>query len=226
LIQAITRSFVLQIIPEHAFDVKSFEHGDYGLARAGKRSATTDKIAKTVASKGGKVWKSPKIPDFCHFFGYGRLKKWLWLSAKIGSCDRSIRLNQAGGSMTNTEEHLKILKKIEGGKISAEEGAKILAKLSEGGQRVTSSSNPGRSAVTGRLLHIRVTDIATGRSKASVQIPVGLVEAGMNMGAQFAPEVTGVDLTRVQEAIRAGVIGKVLDVTNDKDNEHVEIYVE
>jgi hypothetical protein len=76
------------------------------------------------------------------------------------------------------------------------------------------------------MLSIRVTDIATGRSKASVQIPVGLVDAGMKIGAQFVPDVKGVDMTKVLDAIRAGATGKILDVTDDKDGEHVEISVE
>jgi hypothetical protein len=38
-----------------------------------------------------------------------------------------------------------------------------------------------------RWLRIRVTDIRTGRSKASVQIPIALVDAGMKIGAHFAP---------------------------------------
>lgn len=59
-----------------------------------------------------------------------------------------------------------------------------------------------------------------------MQIPLALVEAGMKIGAHFAPEVEGVDMTNVMEALRMGATGKIIDVTDDEDGEHVEIYVE
>ncbi len=126
--------------------------------------------------------------------------------------------------MANAEERMKILKMIEEGKISAEDGAKLLAALSEG--RRSGLAGSSRAAAAGHWLRIRVTDIATGRSKASVQIPLGLIDAGMKIGAHFAPEVEGVDMSQVMEALRSGVTGKIIDVTDDEDGEHVEIYVE
>jgi hypothetical protein len=76
------------------------------------------------------------------------------------------------------------------------------------------------------MLRIRVTDIDSGRSKASVQIPLALVDAGMKIGAHFAPEVEGVDMSNVMDAMRSGVTGKIIDVIDDDDGEHVEIYIE
>ena len=122
--------------------------------------------------------------------------------------------------MANAEERLKILKMIEDGKINAEEGAKLLAALSEG-RRGPGIPNPPRGTGAGRWLRIRVTDVATGRSKASVQIPLALVDAGMKIGAHFAPEVEGVDMANVMEALRAGMTGKIIDVVDDEDGEHV-----
>ncbi len=125
--------------------------------------------------------------------------------------------------MATAEERMKILKMIEEGKVTAEDGAKLLAALGEGRQASQASS---RAATAGHWLRIRVTDIATGRSKASVQIPLGLLDAGMKIGAHFAPEVEGVDMSNVMEAIRSGMTGKIIDATDDEDGEHVEIYVE
>ncbi len=127
--------------------------------------------------------------------------------------------------MANAEERMKILKMIEEGKISAEDGAKLLAALSEG-RRGAGGQMSTRGAMAGRWLRVRVTDIATGRSKASVQIPLGLIDAGMKIGAHFAPEVEGVDMSQVMDALRSGVTGKIIDVVDDEDGEHVEIYVE
>jgi hypothetical protein len=130
--------------------------------------------------------------------------------------------------MTSVEERMKILKMIEEGKISAEDGAKLLAALAEGSRGPRDPGMPGTPGRPGaaRFLRIRVTDIGSGRSKASVQIPLALVDAGMKIGAHFAPEVEGVDMSNVMDAMRSGVTGKIIDVVDDEDGEHVEIYIE
>jgi SHOCT-like protein len=125
--------------------------------------------------------------------------------------------------MASVEERMKILKMIEEGKLSAEEGTKLLAALNV--KRPPSPRTPGMPGGP-RMLRIRVTDTRTGRSKASVQIPLALVDAGLKIGAHFAPEVEGVDMSNVMEALRSGVTGKIIDVTDEEDGEHVEIYVE
>jgi hypothetical protein len=130
--------------------------------------------------------------------------------------------------MTSVEERMKILKMIEEGKISASEGAKLLAVLAEDRRSSLDPAVPGKPGRPGapRTLRVRVTDIASGRSKASVQIPLALVDAGMKIGAHFAPEVEGVDMSNVMDALRSGVTGKIIDVVDDEDGEHVEIYIE
>ena len=126
--------------------------------------------------------------------------------------------------MASSEERMKILKMIEEGKLSAEEGTKLLAALSD--KRMPTPPRPPGMPGGPRWLRIRVTDIRSGRSKASVQIPLALVDAGMKIGAHFAPEVQGVDMSNVMEALRSGVTGKIIDVTDEEDGEHVEIFVE
>jgi len=126
--------------------------------------------------------------------------------------------------MATAEERMRILKMIEDGKISAEEGARLLSALNEN-RRGPGPSFP-RGAGAARWLRVRVTDVATGRSKATVQIPLALMESGMKIGAHFAPEVEGVDMPTIMEALRSGMTGKIVDVVDEKDGEHVEIFVE
>ena len=128
--------------------------------------------------------------------------------------------------MANVEERMKILKLIEEGKISAEEGAKLLSALSDSRKNFPPAPPRPPSVGGARMLRVRVTDTRTGRSKASVQIPLALVDAGLKIGAHFAPEVQGVDMSNVMEALRMGVTGKIIDVTDEEDGEHVEIFVE
>ena len=127
--------------------------------------------------------------------------------------------------MANTRDRMKVLKMIEEGKITAEEGAKLLT-VSSGGRHAQISSSSGRGNGAGRWLRIHVTDVTTGQSRASVQIPVGLVDAGVKIGAQFIPDVEGVHVTKVLEAIRSGKTGKIIDMVDEKENEHIEIFVE
>lgn len=123
--------------------------------------------------------------------------------------------------MASVEERMKILKMIEEGKVSAEEGTKLLAALS-GANRPLG----GLAASGAKWLRVRVTEVNTGRSKATVQIPITLIEAGMKIGAHFAPEIDGVNMDELMEALRSGMTGKIIDVVDDEDGEHVEIFVE
>jgi hypothetical protein len=123
--------------------------------------------------------------------------------------------------MATTEERLKILKMIEEGKVSAEEGAKLLAALTAGNRPSSGIATSGA-----KWLRVRVTDVNTGRSKATVQIPLTLMDAGMKIGAHFAPEIDGVNMDQLMVALRSGMTGKIIDVTDDEDGEHVEIFVE
>ena len=129
--------------------------------------------------------------------------------------------------MATVEERMKILKMVEDGKVSAEDGAKLLAALDESRRntRSTPTPPPGTTA-NGRWLHIRVTDIKNGRPKVNVNIPMGLVNVGLKMGAKFAPEVEGLDVQQIADAVNSGMTGKIIDVTDEEDGEHVEIYVE
>ena len=128
--------------------------------------------------------------------------------------------------MATSEERMQILKMIEEGKISAEEGAKLLQALGsgKGDKRPTPPTPPGASDP--RWFRVRVTDVHTGKNKVNVNIPMGLVNVGMRMGARFAPNVEGVNYEEVMTAIRSGQSGKVLDVTDNEAGERVEIFVE
>jgi hypothetical protein len=126
--------------------------------------------------------------------------------------------------MATTEERIKILNMIREGKITAEEGAKLLSALS-GGQREVRRM-VSRTAGGPRWCRVRVTDLVTGKNKVSVNIPLGLVEWGIQIGAQFAPEVGNIDLAQLNEMLHSGLEGKIVDVVDEEDGEHVEIFIE
>jgi hypothetical protein len=125
--------------------------------------------------------------------------------------------------MATAEERMKILKMIEEGKISAEDGAKLLATLAE--SRKSSLTQTG-AAGEARWFRVRVTDLTTGKPKVNVNIPMGLVNVGIKMGARFAPNLEADQMEAIAEALKSGAVGKIIDVTDDEDGERVEIFVE
>jgi hypothetical protein len=125
--------------------------------------------------------------------------------------------------MAIKEERMQILKMIEAGTISAEEGAKLLAALDEGSSKRERAEPLGGKA---RWMRIRVTDLKTGNAKVNVNLPMGLVNVGLKMGARFAPDMENVDLDEIMASIKEGAQGKIVEVENDEGGERVEIYVE
>ena len=125
--------------------------------------------------------------------------------------------------MTTVEERMQILKMIEEGKITAEEGAKLLAALAAGGK---AEAKREAAATSAKQFRVRVTDLASGRNKVNINIPMSLVNVGIKMGARFAPDIEGINIDQVMAAIKSGSQGKIVDVVDDEDGERVEIYVE
>jgi hypothetical protein len=130
---------------------------------------------------------------------------------------------EAPGNHTSSER-LQILQMIEEGKITPEQGANLLAAL-DAPRGEDRSPTPAKSGGP-NWFRVRVTDLVTGKAKATVNIPLGLMDWGLKIGAQFAPEVSDVNLTQLGEALRSGVEGKIIDVVDEEDGEHVEIFVE
>jgi hypothetical protein len=126
--------------------------------------------------------------------------------------------------MATTEERMKILNMIREGKITAEEGAKLLSALGDTQKSARSPASKGTGEP--RWFRVRVTDLVNGNTKVSVNIPIGLMEWGMQIGAHFAPEVGDLDLEELKDMLQSGVEGKVVDVIDEEDGEHVEIFIE
>jgi hypothetical protein len=127
--------------------------------------------------------------------------------------------------MATTEERMQILKMVAEGKISAEEGAKLLAALEPTTtKKETRSTTDGPSAA--RWFRVRVTDLETGKNKVNVNLPMSLVDVGTRMGARFAPELEDMDFNDIIEQIKSGAQGKIVEVEDMEGGERVEIYVE
>jgi hypothetical protein len=110
---------------------------------------------------------------------------------------------------------------ISEGKITATEGARLLNALRDN----AGAPEPSRTGVA-RWFRVRVTDMATGRTKVNVNLPLSLVKAGLKMGARFAPDMEELDWEELTIAIQEGASGKIVEVEDEEDGERVEVYVE
>ncbi len=119
------------------------------------------------------------------------------------------------------EERLQILRMIQEGTISAEEGAQLLAALGSNGAEAGSALTTPLSA-SPRWLRIRVTDKSSERARVNLSLPLGLLEWGLNM----VEATGGINLMTLRAAIRGGAQGKILEVDEAESGERVEIFVE
>lgn len=128
--------------------------------------------------------------------------------------------------MSTSPEKLRILKLIQQGKITPEEGIELLDMLNKPGRGKNSQelSEPTRPAA--QWFRVVVTDTTTGKIRVNVRLPISLVNAGMKMGAKFSPQIEGLNQDQLAEFIRTGETGKVIDVYDDDDGERVEVYIE
>lgn len=127
--------------------------------------------------------------------------------------------------MASSEERIKILKMIQEGKITVEEGTRLLDAISAP-PPPTPPEPPRRPFAGGRFLRIRVTDTLTGRAKVNIRLPLSVVHTGSRMGARYSADFHGLDTKELVAAIESGKTGLILDVNEEEKHEHVEMFIE
>jgi DNA-binding transcriptional ArsR family regulator len=135
-----------------------------------------------------------------------------------------------GTAGMNDSERLRILELLEQGKITAAEADELLSALEHraregrGWRGRWGGGEPGGDRP--RWFRIRVTDRATGKTRANVTVPIGVV--GFGIGFARKMRMTGPHgrpIDDIIEAVRTGRRGTVFDVTGH-DGERVEIIIE
>ncbi len=78
-----------------------------------------------------------------------------------------------------------------------------------------------------RWLKIRVRDLNTDRNKVSVTIPLGFISFGLGIARRFGADLDdSVNIDEMWQMIRNGERGVLVDVEDEEDNEHVQIYLD
>jgi hypothetical protein len=144
--------------------------------------------------------------------------------------------------MSNQESRRKeILQLLASGKITAQEASDLLAdvqsqpEVEEAPEEKIGTLDPEeklgvrKGELTGaqepRWLRVEVNDLATGRRKVTVNLPLRLVRFGLDVGSRFAPEMKGLDWDELSEMMRQEK-GILVDVMDEEDGEHVQVYVD
>lgn len=122
----------------------------------------------------------------------------------------------------SSEERIKILKMVEEGKITVEEGARLIEALNK--QARQPAVRQGGEA---RWLRVKVMDLNTGKESVRVNLPISLVDVGIKMGAKFIPDAEEESMMEdLAEALKQGLTGKIVEVIDEEEGQRVEIFVE
>ncbi|MCA9960173.1 MAG: hypothetical protein KC443_14125, partial [Anaerolineales bacterium] len=84
---------------------------------------------------------------------------------------------------------------------------------------VENGQNPG-------WFRIRVSNLETGKSKVSVNIPLRMLKFGFTLASHFTPEVAGLNMEELQTMLADGGSGILVDVQDEESQEHVQIYID
>lgn len=120
------------------------------------------------------------------------------------------------------EEKIKILKMIESGIITADEGLKLLEAIENAPEEKSASKEEAK------WLRIKVSG---GRQEKNynIKVPVSMVKIALKLGAKFNINVDGhhteAYYEQIQEAIRNEKIGEIVNIESD-DGERVVISIE
>ena len=125
--------------------------------------------------------------------------------------------------MTTNDERIKILSMLQEGKIDSSEAARLLQALDESARP---TAEEAKAAKKPRYLHIKVTREIDGESVADIKVPISIVNAGMRMGAKFSPHMAGMDPDMLAELLKSDEPSQIIDVTDEEDGEHVQIFLE
>ena len=132
--------------------------------------------------------------------------------------------------MASTEERMRILMMIQEGKISAAQGARLIEALEESSEKPgPPTTRPSHVSAGGRkpqYLRVMVTDTDTGKSRVNVRLPVSLIDSGLRMGARFAPEIEGLNMEDLNAWLSSGEMGQIVDIFDEDDGEHIEVFLE
>lgn len=144
---------------------------------------------------------------------------------------------------------IEILQKLAAGEITVDEATRLLQEAAEAApaaeaqadetpRRNAQNAEPAAEPVaekrkngesakrTPRWLRIRVGRVGSERDHVRVNIPIGLVDAGLRLGAQFGDHKWSRTLSEMLDSIHRGEVDTLVEVEDDHSGERVRIFVD
>lgn len=137
--------------------------------------------------------------------------------------------------MTNRKEILDLLAK---GKINIDEAATMLGQISPDSAEYQSDFEPAdkvnsfkeigdeKRGIQPSWFRVRVRDLETGQNKVTVNIPLRMLNFGLQLGRRFAPELNDLDFDVLTGMMNEMGSGMLVEVQDEVDREHVQVFVE
>lgn len=143
---------------------------------------------------------------------------------------------------------IEILQKLAAGELTVDEATRLLQDASESASETEAQEEkPKREAHSqdhtdapaaekrkhderakggARWLRIRVGRVGSERDHVRVNIPIGLVDVGLRLGAQFGDHKWSRTLSEMLESIHRGEVDTLVEVEDDNSGERVRIFVD
>jgi hypothetical protein len=123
------------------------------------------------------------------------------------------------------EERMRILKMIETGKISAEEGLKLMEALEANHEE----KPPQPESSFGKILNIKISDSRTSEVKVNLKVPLGIAHIIKSLIPEtelHKLEERGIHLDLLFQNIDAGASGRLLEVEDTEHSQIIQINIE
>ncbi len=128
----------------------------------------------------------------------------------------------------SSQERLQVLRMIDEGKITAEEGFQLLKVLDStnvaSGDPVSPTGVHG--TLKGRLVRLQVLDLESGKSKATASVPLRLLEVGLRIATHYAPGLKNMDPDSLLDALSTGNEGRIIEFVDEEQKVRIEVRVE
>ncbi len=134
--------------------------------------------------------------------------------------------------MSIQEEKLAVLKMIEDGKITAQEGLELMEALkhSTSTASVPSFTKESTTSTSMKMLRIRVRE-GQDKTKVNVNIPLPLVKVGLDIAknvkiGEHQDLLSKIDMDEIVALIENGAQGKLIEIEDVESDTMVEVFVD
>ena len=117
-----------------------------------------------------------------------------------------------------------VLRMVAEGRLTAEEAGPLIAALQDrgGSRQSVPPEAAAEAAASGPARQVRVEVKERGRNVVNVRVPVALGQAAIG----YVPGISSRDAERIREALAMGLVGQILEVTDDEGEGSVRIVLE